>query len=417
MRPGRPTSGWGEPRDLTPEPGSALLETHHDVSPDGATVVTGWLRTDDLVRSRTDLIAIDRATGARRTIATGDAWFEEPAISPDGRWVAAVRSVLGSPDAAQTVGLWLIDLHAEGDAGRPLAEGLDLWPHTPVWSPDGAALFVLADAHGETPVFRVDVATGEVIRLTASGVHTDVAVSPDGERLFALRSAIDSPAVPVMIDARTADQPPQPLRSPVEEVGPLELQGRVERVTATAADGTPIESWLVLPPTASPTTPAPLAVFIHGGPLGTWAGWTWRWNSQVFASRGYAVLMPDPALSTGYGQAFIQRGWGRWGEEPFTDLIAAVDGAVARDDVDADRYGRHGRLVRRVHGELGRRAHRPLQGDRDPRQPVGPARIPRDDGLGTDLGAGVRRPVPGCRAVRGLLAARPRGATSGLRSS
>ena len=29
------------------------------------------------------------------------------------------------------------------------------------------------------------------------------------------------------------------------------------------------------------------------------------------AARGYAVLMPDPALSTGYGLDFIPRGYGR----------------------------------------------------------------------------------------------------------
>ena len=36
------------------------------------------------------------------------------------------------------------------------------------------------------------------------------------------------------------------------------------------------------------------------------------------AARGYAVLLPDPALSTGYGQDFIQRGWGAWGGAPTT---------------------------------------------------------------------------------------------------
>ncbi len=51
--------------------------------------------------------------------------------------------------------------------------------------------------------------------------------------------------------------------------------------------------------------------FIHGGPVSSWSGWTWRWNAQVLAARGYAVLLPDPGLSTGYGQAFLGRGRGR----------------------------------------------------------------------------------------------------------
>ena len=54
------------------------------------------------------------------------------------------------------------------------------------------------------------------------------------------------------------------------------------------------------------------------------------------AARGYAVLLPDPALSTGYGRAFVARGWGAWGDAPYTDLMALTDAAVAHPRVDAD---------------------------------------------------------------------------------
>ena len=113
--------------------------------------------------------------------------------------------------------------------------------------------------------------------------------------------------------------------------------GIVERLHATAVDGTPVASWLVRPADASPERPAPLVTFIHGGPLGSWNTWHWRWNPHLLAERGYAVLLPDPAISTGYGQAYIDRGWGRWGEAPYTDLLAAVDGALERPDLDRTR--------------------------------------------------------------------------------
>ena len=54
-------------------------------------------------------------------------------------------------------------------------------------------------------------------------------------------------------------------------------------------------------------------------------------------AQGYAVLLPDPALSTGYGEDFIQRGWGAWGQAPFTDLMAITDAVEARPDIDASR--------------------------------------------------------------------------------
>ena len=53
-------------------------------------------------------------------------------------------------------------------------------------------------------------------------------------------------------------------------------------------------------------------------------------------ARGYAVLLPDPALSTGYGRAFVARGWGAWGAAPYTDLMALTDAATAHHRVDPD---------------------------------------------------------------------------------
>ena len=93
----------------------------------------------------------------------------------------------------------------------------------------------------------------------------------------------------------------------------------------------------MLPRDADAEHPAPLVVWVHGGPLSSWNTWSWRWNPHLLAARGYAVLLPDPGLSTGYGQAQIGRGWGRWGEEPYTDVIAATDAALKRPDLDASR--------------------------------------------------------------------------------
>jgi dipeptidyl aminopeptidase/acylaminoacyl peptidase len=97
-----------------------------------------------------------------------------------------------------------------------------------------------------------------------------------------------------------------------------------------------LRAWLVLPPGTSPRAGAAAAVGARR-PVHSWNAWSWRWNPWLMAARGYAVLLPDPALSTGLRQEFIRRGWGRWGDAPYTDLMAITDAAVARPDVDADR--------------------------------------------------------------------------------
>jgi dipeptidyl aminopeptidase/acylaminoacyl peptidase len=139
--------------------------------------------------------------------------------------------------------------------------------------------------------------------------------------------------VPVRLDAEGVDQEPRPLRAP----GQVDVPGRLEEVSATATDGTTIRGWLALPESASADQPVPLLLWIHGGPLGSSNAWSWRWNPWLMTAKGYAVVLPDPALSTGYGQHMLRRGWGQWGGAPYDDLMAVTDAVVARPDIDAAR--------------------------------------------------------------------------------
>ena len=331
-----PESPLPAPRDVQPDVETLTFEdTGMALAPDGAFLVAARHDLSALPDILEDLVVFDVATGDARVLTPGDAWYEAPVISPDGRAVAAIRTTFGSPDEASSVSLVIVDL-ATGDQ-RALAPDLDRWPEHPVWAPDGSAVFFTADDDGHHPAFRVDVADGRVTRLTSEGALDDLCPTPDGGSLFALRSSIGSPPRIVRLDARNADQVPTELPNGIDERG-IVAPGVVERLTARAADGTKIGSWLVRPADVSADRPAPLVVWVHGGPLGSWSSWHWRWNPHLLAARGYAVLMPDPALSTGYGQAMVQRGWNDWGGTPYEDVTAAVDAALAEcADLDPAR--------------------------------------------------------------------------------
>ena len=330
--PDGPEAPLGPARDLTPEPGRALDEQDFDALPDGSAVVTGWRTRLPHGRYRDTIVAIDAATGERRTLAADpDHHFAMPRVSPDGRLLACVRASMARPDRPYDLTLWLVDL-ATGE-GRDLAPGDEHWPAELAWSPDSAYVYVVADDSGRRPIFRVAAAGGALTRVTGDdAAYAEVSPAPDGGRLYAGRNSIGSPPAPVRIDAATGEVTPLPAPG-----SPLSVPGTVTELSTAAADGATVRAWLVLPDGASADRPAPLLLCIHGGPHGSWNAWHWRWNPWLLAARGYAVLLADPALSTGYGQDFLARGWGEWGGTPYTDLMAVTDAAVARADVDGDR--------------------------------------------------------------------------------
>ena len=329
---GRSETGSVNVRDLTPSPARSLDEQTFVLAPDGRTAVTGWAVDDEPGFPRPQLALIDVTTGQRRVLAgEPDVFYADPHVSPDGSKVVCVRVQDSTYDEAPQPNLWVLDL-TTGE-GRLVGAGVDLWPSGPKWSHDGSSVFFTSDEQGHHPIFRVDLGTDVVSRVTRSGHYSSVNVSPDGSTLYALRDHIDSPPAPVRLDARATDGEPTLLPAP----GAVQLSGRLEEVSTVVEDGTTVHAWLAVPDSASQDAPAPLLLWIHGGPLSSWNSWTWRWNPWLMTARGYAVLLPDPALSTGYGRAMVQRGWGQWGGSPYTDLMAITDEVIKRPDIDDTR--------------------------------------------------------------------------------
>lgn len=337
--PGKPaTIDAGPPvrlRNLTPAVGGSLREAKTVVSPDGKTIYTSLTKALAKADSREVLAAVDVATGTVKVLLDheGMSYFPGP-VSPDNRTLVVQSESDTTPTQAPEVKLHLLAVSGgETTDLVPLAHNWDRWATPVAWLPDGGAVLVTADDDGASPVFRVDVADGGVTRVTNdAAAYTDVVVSRDGSTAYALRSSYEFPSEAVRIDLASGDvvRLPAPAERPV-------FDGRLERVETTAADGTRVPAYLALPSGASESAPAPLLLWIHGGPLGSWNAWTWRWNPWLLVAKGYAVLLPDPALSTGYGQEFIQRGWGEWGKKPYSDLMAMTDAVVARPDIDESR--------------------------------------------------------------------------------
>jgi dipeptidyl aminopeptidase/acylaminoacyl peptidase len=330
--------------DLTPRPGAALEEAQYDLAPDGTFVISTWRVPSAAADTRQELVRID-LDGQERVVLVQDreADLSSPVISPDGRAVAYLADSISTPSTAPRVSLFVLSLDADGlpaAAPRRLVADWDRWVSGIQWLPDGSGLVVTADQDGRGPVFVVDLASDTVDQLTSADddhTYTDIQVSPDAAEVYALRTSYLAPAHPVRIQLADGDVPRGTvtvLRAPAP---PPTLPGYLDEVRATASDGTPVRGWLALPDGASAASPAPLLLWIHGGPLGSWNAWSWRWNPWLMVAQGYAVLLPDPALSTGYGQDFVQRGWGAWGDAPFTDLMAITDVTEARPDIDASR--------------------------------------------------------------------------------
>ncbi|APU13808.1 MULTISPECIES: alpha/beta hydrolase family protein [Actinoalloteichus] len=322
-----------DPLDLTPD-STGRIALPGLISPDGTLVAHG-LRVDvsPQAGSRSAVVVLDAGTGATTaSFETEGASLRVAAFAPDSAAVFCLRQLEASADEPPDVTLVRADL-ATGEL-TDLLPDFPFRPEEVAVARDGRSLFLLANVAGRRPVFRLDLEDGRLDRLTGEGAYSDLQPGADPGVLFALRSSIDHPTQPVRIDTIRTEQDPVRLPAPGAVA---ELPGTLTEIETTVDDGRTVRAWLALPVGADAQHPAPLLLWVHGGPMMSWNTWTWRWNPWTATARGYAVLLPDPALSTGYGQDFIRVGWRRWGAAPYTDLMAITDATVERPDVDGRR--------------------------------------------------------------------------------
>ena len=94
-------------------------------------------------------------------------------------------------------------------------------------------------------------------------------------------------------------------------------------------------------PAARPAGPdLPLMVIVHGGPVSAWTHqWTNFGHPLLWTAAGYAVLLPNPRGSRGWGPEFAAAILGDMGGGELTDILSGVDSVVAAGIADTGRVG------------------------------------------------------------------------------
>ena len=304
-----------------------------DISKDGKTVYFALREAGRIEAKSTnlDIFAAPADGSAPPTNLTpdNDGTDNLPTLSPDGSKLAWFAMARPTYEADRQV-LHIRDL-ATGQV-RAVTANWDRSVGSIAWSKDGKSIIVDAQDTLENPLFRIDVGTGRVTRLTQEGAAHAAVPLADGSVLYAMNS-IKAPDDLFRVDprgriARLTDVN----RGLLAELDPVSF----EKFSFTGANSEKVWGFKLKPAQASGKLP--IAFVVHGGPQGSFGnGWSYRWNSRLLSAPGYAVVSVDFHGSTGYGQAFvdsIQNNWGGW---PLEDLQKGLAFATANDaSLDAD---------------------------------------------------------------------------------
>jgi dipeptidyl aminopeptidase/acylaminoacyl peptidase len=340
-----------------------------------------------------ELVAIPLDDGEPVVLATGRDFYAAPRLAPDGDRIAWLDWDHPNMPWDGTT-LRLAEIRPDGTFGEPVIVfgGRRTWVSQPRWSPDGELWFVAEPGEwANLHRLRLDGRVEPVAAMAAEFTQPDwnfgqetfgflsdgrvlaVARAAGRDRLYTVERdtgaateltlpftevfdlAIDRDAV-YLVAAHPAD------RLSLHRVDPASHRHEVVRA---GSDLTLDPATVAVPQQVSfhttggatahaiyypPTNPRfvgpdderpPLIVTSHGGPTGN-AYTGLSLSTQLFTSRGLAVVDVDYRGSTGYGKTYRRSLEGNWGVYDVDDCIAAARSLADRGLVDGERLAIRG---------------------------------------------------------------------------
>ncbi len=265
-------------------------------------------------------------------ITTNPGPDRSPAWSPDGKWIAFVSQTDVQAMIYATHHLAIAP--SSGGVARVLTTAFDRSVRRPRFSVDGRSIYFIADDDGTENLCRIAVTGGEVTHpIGGRLVVASYSLSKDGA-IAAQISTLDRPDEIFLSNEKDLTR----LTKTNDALFSQLRLAQADYVHFKSKDGTSVSGYLYKPVDYAPGKKVPTLLNPHGGPVGQYSA-SFYHLAQLYAANGYAVLLPNPRGSSGYGQKFCEAIFADWGNKDFQDDMAMVDYAVAQGIAEPDKLG------------------------------------------------------------------------------
>jgi len=275
----------------------------------------------------------------------GETWRELASIkalhenaSPEG-FVARTRTLyVTEPLPGGGFGLSGVGID---DGAKKLLARSELVPPSCLLTDNATEAIVAVEFQPDVPTYEVVDRNHPKARvlegLLAAYPDEHVAIvssTDDQKKIVALVYGDRNPGQYLLVDAGTLSA------EPIVQVRPWIRPEAMAEMTAfhiKASDGFRIHGYVTSPRRAAEGKPPPMVVLPHGGPHGVRNTWGFDPRVQLLASEGFAVLQVNFRGSGGYGTAYEEAGYRRWGDRVVQDIVDATRFAIRKGFADPRR--------------------------------------------------------------------------------
>lgn len=320
-------------------------------SPDGKWIVAMSNRNPDpgLARGQNDLVVIPIDGSDLQVIKTPGRNTQLPSVSPNGKWIAYIAQ-REEGQWWQNNDLWVVpfdhsapprNLTAELDSNIDFSSINDLNFNggaliAPTWSLDSQTIFIQVSKHGCVSLISVDI-NSCALQTVVEEKGCVGAYNFDREQKK-LAYFFGTMGDPGQIFVRNLTEQ-ESLQVTQTNTWLQDVNfGEVEEAWVKGRDDNDIQGWILKPPDFNSSQIYPSILEIHGGPLAQY-GEFFMHEFYYLASQGYVVFFSNPRGGQGYGEQHAKATWGGWGDADYADLMLWADHMTAQPYINSERMG------------------------------------------------------------------------------
>ncbi len=306
-------------------------------SPDGKFIAYTSKKITGLAYAKStnsDIYLYELATGKEINISEGNHGYDKnPAFSPDGSAIA-YQSMERDGYEGDLDRLFIYDL--QNGKRTWITKGWDFDVENITWTDNNTIFFTCAYL-GTGQVFKTTLQDKGVEKVT-EGIHDMGPLNfKSGILLSGIVSMSMAPEISVVEITNGNIKQISDINKSIYE---FVRMGKVEERHIITRDHKDLQMWIIYPPDFDPSKQYPALLFCKGGPQGPLGqSWSYRWNYQMMAAKGYIVIAPNRRGNSGFGQAWKEQISGDYGGSNIQDYLDATDAMLKEPFVDAARVG------------------------------------------------------------------------------
>jgi dipeptidyl aminopeptidase/acylaminoacyl peptidase len=306
-------------------------------SPDGLSIAYTSKKMNGLADARStnsDIYLYDLSSSKEINITKGNMGFDRcPVFSPNGLKIAC-QSMERDGYESDLDRLFIYDIN-EGKRSYA-SKGWDFDVENICWADDRTIYFTCAYL-GTGQIFKTDISSRGVDKVT-EGIHD---MGPlrlkSGVLVSGIVSMSMAPEISV-VDMKSGSI--RQISNINKEIYESVRMGKVEERYIKTKDHKDLQMWVIYPPDFDPSKKYPALLYCKGGPQGPLGqSWSYRWNYQMMAAKGYIVIAPNRRGNSGFGQAWKEQISGDYGGANIQDYLDATDAMAKEPFVDQERLG------------------------------------------------------------------------------